>query len=287
MALEPGTTILEVREADFDREVIERSLRTPVVVDFWAPWCAPCRALAPALAALAEEWAGAIALAKVDIDQAPGLARRFAVRGIPAVKIFRDGAVVDEFLGALPASAIRERLRKILPTEADRWVEEAARLAERDPAAAEARYQKALSKEPDNAAARIGLAGRLLARGERDEADRLLEDLAVDGPLEAEAEKLRARSHLERLASGIDEAANEKRLREKDDDAQALYRRGVLRASRGDHAGALDDLLRAAQSDRQLAATEVRDAMVRVFHLAGIRSELADDYRKRLAAILY
>jgi putative thioredoxin len=287
VAAPSSATILDVGDADFDREVVERSFRTPVIVDFWAPWCAPCRAIAPVLAALAEQWAGALALAKVNVDQARGLAQRFAVRGIPAVKIFREGAVVDEFVGALPESMIRDRVRKVLPTEADRLVREAAGLTTSEPAAAEAKLRDALAREPDSAAARIALADRVLSRGELEEADRLLEGVLADGPLETQLDRLRARLRILRRARALDTEAVEKRLTTREDDAPALLDRGILRAAREDHAGALEDLLRAARIDRQLGASDVREAMVDVFHLVGLRSDLADDYRKRLAAVLY
>ncbi|MEA2249289.1 MAG: putative thioredoxin, partial [Solirubrobacteraceae bacterium] len=176
--------VIDVTEQDFEREVIERSHEVPVVVDFWAEWCGPCRSLGPILERAAAEREDKVVLAKLDTDANQNLARQFDIQGIPAVKAFRDGKVVDEFVGAQPPAQVERFFDSLVPSEADGLVE----------AGDEASLRRALELEPNNTQAKVALAEQLYRRGERDEALQVLANAEGDFT----ADGLAARMRLER-----------------------------------------------------------------------------------------
>lgn len=269
----------------FDERVVGPSKTRPVVVDFWAPWCGPCRQLGPALEALAAEKAGAFALVKINTDDEPDLAQAFQVSGIPAVFAVKDGKVVDQFVGLLPEDQLRAFVDRLAPSEAETQAADALELEGRDPAAAEFAYRQMFAAHPDDPGARVGLARVLLGRpGNEAEAAELL--AVVDpGDHLAEAERLRAVLRVRDVPHADADLAAARAAGP--DDAEGQYRLGRVLAARGDYLPAMDALLLAAEADRELGRTRVRELMVDIFQAIGPRSPEADDYRGRLRNLLY
>jgi putative thioredoxin len=260
--------VVDVTDATFDEIVVEGSRQVPVVVDLWADWCGPCRALSPALEKIAQERGGAFTLAKVDVDaQAVGNALLQAVRSqsIPTVVAFRDGQPVSLFVGALPEQELNRFVDSILPSAAEREAAEATgELESGDVAAAEAGYRDALDKDPDNREAALGLAEILLARGAFDEALQLVARHLPDD----RAEHLHAMIEVAGWAS----MPSDGRLGS-----------AKLAAARGDWEAALQGMITALDDDRDGA----REALVTAFSALGPDDPLVSEYRRRLTAALY
>lgn len=279
--------VQDVGDENFQAAVIQRSRSVPVVADFWAEWCGPCRILGPVLEKLAEEGKGRFVLAKVNVDHAPQVARAFGIRSIPHVIAFRKGAPADEFTGALSADAVRQFLDRVVPSEADLLVEQGDAVRGREPEKAESFYRRALEKDGGHDGASVGLAEILMARGDLEAARPLVSRLQPAGPLSERIEHLRSELALASMAPEGNEEELRAKLRESPKDGETLLELGRLLASQRRFREALEALLEAARSDRSLAQGKAKELMVEIFHAVGVRSELADEYRSKLTRLLY
>jgi putative thioredoxin len=250
--------VFDVDEATFEQQVLERSKEVPVVVDFWAEWCGPCRQLGPALEKAAHAREGKVDLAKLDVDTNQQLSTAFRVQGIPAVKAFKDGKVVDEFTGAIPPRLVEEFFDKLVPSEAELAAAEAVRSGDEDA------LRAAADANPRNVEAVTALARILTSRGDYDGALELLERI----PQDFAAAGLAARAWLAK--EGVDL-----------DDAFEAW-------DAGDHATALDKLQEAfAGAEDEDTRDRVRQVMVAIFTELGSDHPLAREHRRRLATALY
>jgi putative thioredoxin len=280
--------VIDVGDADFEAEVLQRSRQVPVVVDFWAEWCGPCRQLGPMLEKMATDRKGKFVLAKVNVDEAQRLAMYFRIESIPAVLAFKDGQAVNGFVGLLPEQDLKQFVDDLAGPAAGDPLVQAAALENTDPARAEKIYRDALAADDNNPAARLGLARVLIARNRDDEALKVLEHFPDAGELGQEAVKLRRTIEMRKAAATApDEAEVKKKIAADPNNAQLYLELGNVLATKGQYEAALDALLKAAELDREMGRGPVRELMVKIFEIVGVRSELADRYRDKLRGLLY
>ncbi len=285
---ETSPWIIEADDVTFQERVVERSRELPIVIDFWATWCQPCRMLGPILEQLAREFDGKFLLAKVETEKAPNIAAAFNVQSIPAVYGLRDGQLLDFFVGLLPEPQIRSWLERLLPSPAEQLVSEGKSLAAQNPVAAEAKFREAASLDVNLAAANIALAELLLDQKRASDAAAIIDELERRGYLEPEAEKLKARLHLAAQAdSPHDLEALRQAVLASPGDLQAKLNLAAALAAERQFADALETALAIVSSGKKEFVEPARAFMVDLFRLLEDQPELVTEYRRRLSTALY
>jgi putative thioredoxin len=278
---------IDVNADNFQQVVLEGSKTTPVIIDFWAPWCAPCRALKPVLEKLAAEYAGKFTLAKINSDDNPQLASNMGVRGIPAVKAVLNGEVIDEFVGALPESQVRQFIERIVPSPSAQAAMQARELL------LAGRYadalillEEALQLDPRNEPAQIDRLEALVRLGRLDEAREVLGAL---GPLALDERRVGALKAELEFATGPkhDAASLEQRIATDPDNLDARLALARHHAHARAFEPALQQLIEIIRRDRKFGDDAGRKMMIEIFNLLGAGDPLVARYRRELSSALY
>ena len=277
-----NTLIKDVNTADFDTEVIERSKQVPVMVDFWAEWCGPCKTLSPTLERLTTEAGGTVELAKIDVDRNQALAQQFGVQGIPTVIAFKDGLPVNQFTGALPEAGVREFIQSLAPSDLDVAVARAEELLDegRDQEAS-AILSEVLTVDAQHQDAGVTLAGMLIDSGKTAHALELLETLS-------QSEEVRALQAAARIteAGDVDVAALEAAAAADPNDYTASLELAKVKGASGEHETAFGALLAIVEAGVE-QSDAARLAMIDLFDVLGSDDPLVSDYRRRLAIAIF
>lgn len=272
--------IIDVTEASFEQDVIMQSHERPVVVDFWAEWCGPCRMLGPILERLALERGGDFTLAKVDVDQNPGLSVRYGVQGIPAVKAFLNGEVVGQFVGAQPEDRVRKFIDNLAPNPSEEAVADAlSLLGTRHYQEAETAFRQVLDEDETNSAAALGLVHALLMQGQGEEALEWINDFPA-GTEWAEATKLKPLAQLLVEAEACDQL-------EHDDPLEAQLHHAADLVRRGNLAAAMDGLLGILREDKRYRQGMPKEILLGIFSMLGDEDPMTREYREELASVLF
>lgn len=279
---------IDVTESTFTQVVIEASHSKPVLVDFWATWCEPCKSLMPTLEKLADEYAGGFLLAKVEVDQNQDIAAKFSIRSVPTVKILVNGEAVDEFAGVLPESQIREFINKYLNPIEDSELQRALTAYQQgETESALTKMQEILIAEPENPMVRIEFANILMREKRFDDARDLLNSLSIDDKSNPAALALFVQ--LESIDAVLDAPDIESLLQTIEQEPSNCLAREQLSAHyklRGDYVAAMDQLLEIVRRDRNYSEDAGRTGLLKIFDMLGHQHELVGQYRRKLAQTL-
>jgi|SoiMethySBSTD1v2_1073268.scaffolds.fasta_scaffold20302_3 putative thioredoxin len=281
--------IVDVDGRNFEQVILERSATVPVVVDFWATWCGPCKTLGPELERRAREGKGRFLLAKVDIDRSPELAGAFRVQAVPTVLAVVQGRLVDGFQGALPPAEIDEFLGRIAPlpaaSRADQRVERALEIARSgQPDQGIGLLREILREHPDHLGARLGLV-ELLLDARRPREARLALEKAAGAGAEERIKALQTRLEFAEKAGNLDEL--EDKVRQAPDDLAARIALGKSLIAAGEHARGLEQLLEVVRSATGETRDQAKKAMLETFEILGLQDKIANEYRFKLSLELF
>lgn len=287
----PSDVVKDGTDQGFMADVIEASKAAPVIVDFWAPWCGPCKQLGPPLEKAVRAAAGKVKLVKINIDEHPGVAGQLGVKSIPAVYVFADGRPVDGFMGALPESQIKQFVERLAGADTSGDVEEllaqaSESLALGDSGGAAQAFAEVLSIDAKNTKAIAGMARLYLAAGDAEQARGILDMAPEDKQNDAEIAGVRAALELAAAAEGAgDAAALARQVDANPNDHQARFDLANALSARGDLEGASEHLLTIIAKQRDWNEEAARKQLLKIFEAAGFNSDLAKQGRRKLSAI--
>lgn len=280
--------ITEATGNNFAREVLEVSSQIPVLVDFWAAWCQPCRQLSPVLQALAAELEGKLKVVKVNTDQEQQLATQYGIRNLPTVILFKNGQIADQFSGLLPKVAIEDFLLPHLPRESDRLLQQAleASAGGDDPGAISI-LKNALANDPDNYRIYPELIRLYISTGEYQTAEQIINSLPANQQHDEEISMLRARLRFQGILQDAPDVPTLQATLENDPgNLQARYQLSAHKVIVGEYETAMNQLLELIRTDRSFADDGARKALLDIFTVLGNSNELVKRYRSKLATAL-